>query len=382
MGATLKSVVAKTKAGVKMNLLTSKSDRVFLEKIESQVLQNKRISASDGIKLLQLTDPQSIEDVGSLADEFRKQKVQDTIVYANTLFIHPTNLCELSCQMCSFYAKPGWDKAWFLSPDKVMDKIKRHAPKQLNEIHVVGGLWRDCNLDYYEELFALIRDFDPTLHIKALTPVEYDFLAKLHNIKIETVFKKMISFGLNSLPGGGAEVLVEAIRKKIAYGKISSDEFLQIHRLVHRLGLSSNVTMLFGHLESEADLITHMIKIRNLQDETQGFTAFVPLKFGLENNALGKRKNRLFPKNTSLIYAVSRLMLDNIAHIKVLWNYIGIDQALKVLTQGGSDFSSTNMEEKVIQMAGGVEYKMDSAQMETMIRSLGRVPKQTHSGVV
>ena len=337
-----------------------------------------RMTADEGLKLLKLKDEEAIAEVCKLADEKRKEAVGDTVTFASTIMLYPTNLCELNCQFCSFYAKPGWNKAWFNTPEQVEAKIKPHVGK-LTEVHIVGGLWRDCNLDYYEELFTRIKQLDKTIHIKALTPVEYDFLAKLHNISIEEVFLRMISFGLDSLPGGGAEILNEEVRKKIAPGKISSDQFMQIHELAHKLGLKSNISMLFNHIETEEHIIEHLLRIRNLADKTGGFKTFVPLKFGEEDNALGKRKNRLNPKNLQLIFAVSRLMLDNVPNIKALWTYFGVEFALKALQCGANDFSSTNLEEKVIQMAGGVQIKMNVETMNELIRSIGRTPKLTNS---
>ncbi|MCH9611096.1 MAG: Aminodeoxyfutalosine synthase [Chlamydiales bacterium] len=337
-----------------------------------------RISADEGLRLLQLTDEDEIAEVCERADQRRFEQVGDVVTFASTLMLYPTNLCELNCQFCSFYAKPGWKKAWFNTPKQIEERIRPLVGK-LTEVHIVGGLWRDCNLDYYEELFGYIKALDPNIHIKALTPVEYDFLAKLHNISIEEVFRRMMSWGLDSLPGGGAEILVEEVRKKIAPGKITSDEFLAIHKLVHRLGLRSNISMLFNHVESDHDIITHLTKVRDLQDKTGGFKTFVPLKFGEEDNSLGKRKNRLKPKNLKLVYAVSRLMLDNIPNIKTLWTYLGVEFALETLRCGANDFSSTNLEEKVIQMAGGVQLEMNVETMSKLISSIGRVPKLTNS---
>jgi CofH subfamily radical SAM domain protein len=213
-----------------------------------------------------------------------------------------------------------------------------------------------------------------------LTPVEYDFLAKTHQIPIAEVFQRMMSWGLGSLPGGGAEILVEEIRKKIAPGKITSDEYLDIHRLAHQNGLRSNITMLFGHIEEPQDIITHLVKIRTLQDETAGFRTFVPLKYHVENNALGKRKERHKPKDIRRIYAVSRLMLDNIRNIKVLWNYVGIDEAVAMLRYGANDLSSTQTDEKIITMAGGIQVKMTEELLTTLISQAGRHPKKIHSG--
>ncbi len=352
----------------------------FLKTIEEKLQSHIRLSWEEGVALLKTTDPEEIASIAKMADTVRLQKVGNTVYFASTYFIHPTNLCELNCPFCSFYAKPGWERAWFQTPAQILEKLKTHLSKELTEVHVVGGLWRDCDLNYYQELFNGITSLAPHLHIKALTGVEYDFLAKLHGITVEEVLRRMRSWGLGSVPGGGAEILDEEIRKKIAPGKISTDEYLETHRIAHRIGLSSNISMLFNHIETEEHIATHLCKIRELQDETKGFKAFVPLKFGEENNPLGKRKNQLKKKEISLVYAVSRLMLDNIPHLKVLWNYLGVEEALRILQCGGNDLSSTNVEEKVIRMAGGVAIKMDILTMENLIRSIGRVPQLTHSG--
>jgi CofH subfamily radical SAM domain protein len=229
-------------------------------------------------------------------------------------------------------------------------------------------------------MFTKIKNIDPNLHIKALTPVEYDFLAKHHDIPIEEVFKRMVSWGLGSLPGGGAEVLAEKIRKQVAPQKISSDEYLAIHKLAHQLGIPSNITMLFGHVEDPEDLITHLSRVRELQDETQGFQTFIPLKYHDENNALGKRKARLKEKKLKRVYAVSRLMLDNIRNIKVLWNYVGVSEAQELLNWGANDFASTSKEERIIAMAGGVKMQMTREIIGDLIRDAGRIPKEIHSG--
>ncbi len=348
-----------------------------LRKIAEKTLHKERITPEEGLYLL---NSDEYENIRQLADLARQIKAGDIVYFASTLYIHPTNLCELSCPMCSFYAKPGWKTAWFLTPQQVEEKVRMFYPKGLTEIHVVGGLWRECNLDYYQEVFSRIKAIDNNLHIKALTPVEYDFLAKLHSISIEEVFERMIQWGLGSLPGGGAEILVEKIRKQVAPQKITSDEYLGIHKIAHQKGLPSNITMLFGHVEEPEDIITHLCKVRELQDETRGFQTFVPLKFHEENNALGKRKNRIKHKDLKKIYAVSRLMLDNIRNLKVLWNYVGPETAQEILKWGANDFASTSLEEKIILMAGGTQIRMTSETISQMILKAGRIPKQIHSG--
>ena len=348
-----------------------------LQAIAKKVVEGQRLTPEDGLTLFETEHDNAVAD---LADYARQVRVGDTVFYASTLYIHPTNLCELSCPMCSFYAKPGWDSAWFLTPQQIEEKVRRYHNEDLTEIHVVGGLWRECDMPYYQEMFTRIHEVDPKLHIKALTAVEYDFLAKHHNISIEEVFTRMMSWGLGSLPGGGAEVLVEKIRKQVAPQKITSDQFLDIHRRAHLLGLRSNITMLYGHVEDVEHLVAHMCRVRELQDETGGFQNFVPLTYHEENNALGKRKKRLKPKDPKRVHAVSRLMLDNIPNIKVLWNYLGVDLALDILQAGGNDLSSTNVEEKIIVMAGGMKVRMTPEKMDSLIHSIGREPKRIHSG--
>lgn len=348
-----------------------------MRRIAEKVIIGERLTPEEGLYLFQ-TDQE--EEVGLLADYARKKRVGDTVYYASTLYIHPTNLCELSCPMCSFYAKPGWESAWFQTPEQVENTVREHYAEGISEIHVVGGLWRDCNLPYYQEMFARIKSIDSNLHIKALTPVEYDFLARLHGISIDEVFEKMVSWGLGSLPGGGAEVLVEKIRKQVAPQKISSDEYLAIHKKAHLLGIRSNITMLFGHVEDPEDLITHLCKVRELQDQTNGFQTFIPLKYHEENNALGKRKARIKQKNTKRIYAISRLMLDNVRNLKVLWNYVGVSEAQDILNWGANDFASTSTEERIIAMAGGVKMKMTRELINQLICEAGRIPREIHSG--
>lgn len=348
-----------------------------LAPIAEKVLENRRLTPQEGLALLTSEHPEAVRE---LADYVRERRVGNIVYYASTLYIHPTNLCELSCPMCSFYAKPGWKTAWFTTPQQIEDKVRANLDKELTEIHFVGGLWRDCNLDYYKETFQRIKAIDPNLHIKALTPVEYDFLGKIHNISVEEVFDQMISWGLGSLPGGGAEILVEEIRKKVAPGKITSDRYLEIHKIAHQKGLRSNITMLFGHIEEPEDIITHLMRIRSLQDETGGFQTFVPLKYHEENNALGKRKDRLKPKDVRLVYAVSRLMLDNIRNVKVLWNYVGIDEAKEILRWGANDIAATSLDEKIITMAGGIQVVMTNEKLAEIIASGGCIPKKIHSG--
>jgi len=342
-----------------------------LASIAEKVLSNRRLTPQEGLFLLETPESEAVRE---MADFARQARVGDEVLFSTTLFIHPTNLCELSCPMCSYYAKPGWKSAWFLSPEDVENKVRKHPG--INEVHIVGGLWRDCDLNYYQDVFSRIKTVDPTIHIKALSPVEYDFLARHHNLSIEQVFEKMISFGLGSLPGGGAEILDEKIREVIAPGKISSNRYLEIHKIAHSIGLPSNITMLFGHIEELSDIVAHLCTVRDLQDETGGFGCFVPLKYHTENNALSKSCHKLKPKDINRIYAVSRLMLDNIDHLKVLWNYVGEKEAIEALSHGANDFGSAALEEKV----SGADKTLTYDTVSELIRALGRKPRHVHSG--
>lgn len=348
-----------------------------LKNMLPKVIARERLSSEEGLYLFTQAP---LEELRLLANFKRHQLVGERVLYATTLYIHPTNLCELSCPMCSFYAKPGWKSAWFLSPEDIESTIRENIHLGLSEIHVVGGLWKEANLDYYRDVFTRIKKIDPSLHIKALTPVEYDYLANLHGLEVIEVLRLMKEWGLGSLPGGGAEILVEEIRKQVAPQKITSDRYLEIHQIAHGLGIRSNITMLYGHVENPKDIITHFTRVRELQDKTGGFRTFVPLKYHLENNALGKRLARIKPKSNARIYATARLMLDNVPGIKVLWNYLGIDEALEILDGGGNDLGSTALDEKIIKMAGGIDVKMTPSGMENLILSRSRIPHACHSG--
>lgn len=347
--------------------------------LAKKVLQRERIASKEATMLLEYPDE---EPLRLLADARRQQIAGEMVYYTLTVYIHPTNLCELSCPMCSYYAKPGWSSAWFQTPKQAFEKIKPYLESGAQEVHIVGGLWKETDLPYYEELFSLIKAFRPSVHIKALTPVEYDFLASLHDISVQEVLERMVSFGLDSIPGGGAEILNEEVRRAIAPQKISSERFLEIHGIAHKIGLPTNITMLYGHIEENRHILEHLEKVRVQQDATGGFRTFIPLKYHVENNALGKRSKRLRPKNAFKVYAISRLMLDNIPDIKVLWNYLSPSDAQQALYWGVNDLGSTAFEEKIIKMAGGTELILQAQQLEEIAQGAGRPSQQIHSGHV
>jgi aminodeoxyfutalosine synthase len=342
-----------------------------LRSIAEKVVERQRLSPEDGLCLYYTPHLPYLQ---KLADFDRKQRVGDTVLYASTLYIYPTNLCELSCPMCSFYAKPGQPKAWFLTPEMVEERVRQALIDDLSEVHIVSGLCRDCTEDYYKEVFQRIRSLHSTLPIKALTAVEHTYLARLSNISLEECLKRLISWGLTSIPGGGAEILDDTLRKKIAPGKGTTAEFLEVHRTAHRLGIPSNITMLFDHIETPEHIISHLDVVRRFQDESGGIDTFVPLKYQPANNALARSVANTPRKDCHRVYAVSRLMLDNVHNIKVLWNYLGLEGAKELLMWGGNDLGSVTKEERVAIMAGGSTLHMTDSLLEQSIKDLGKIP--------
>lgn len=349
-----------------------KEAREIVRALFDKAISKERLSFEEGLFLLHAKESFEIEAIIQAADHLRKEKVGDSVSLPLTLYLYPTNLCELQCPLCSFYATANSPKAWEKSADELLEKLALYMPLGITEVHIVGGLWPTYNLEYYVDLFKKIRAHAPSIHIKALTAVEIDYLASLEGVSHKEIFLQLKEAGLDSMPGGGAEILVDAVRLKIAPKKIRSSSFLAIHKIAHQLQLRSNVTMLFNHIESEEDIISHLLSIRELQDETHGFNSFIPLRFGKENNALGKLPLRC--KKLELIYAVSRLMLDNFDHIKVLWHYLGFETGLKMMKAGASEFSTINLEEKVIAMAGGEQREIDLAYIQDQLRKIGRIP--------
>ncbi|EPP35445.1 radical SAM domain, CofH subfamily protein [Chlamydia ibidis] len=354
----------------------------WLKEVFFNFSSGHRLSNDDALRLLLLEDEKDQQALWSFADYIREQRVGNTVYFSSTLYLYPTNFCDFHCTFCSFYAKPGDPKGWLYSPDQLISMI-REIESPITETHIVAGCFPSCNLDYYVELFTKIKSYFPHIHIKALTAIEYAYLAQLHNMPVVDILRILKDAGLDSIPGGGADILVDEVRQLLSPGRLSSDEFLSIHKTAHQLGIPSNSTMLCYHRERPEDLVTHMEKLRTIQDETYGFKNFILLKFATENNVLGKRLSKFDGRHSippASIIAVARLFLDNFKNIKALWNYLGIDEALKLLSCGANDFSSTHIGEKVFQMASsGQSIKMDIEGMENLIRQKGRIPCLTNS---
>ncbi len=333
-----------------------------------------RLELADGVRLLETPD---LLAVGWLANRERERRHGARTFFNYNIRLEATNVCVASCLFCSFARlKPGDPGAYTLSLEEAWDKLRTRAHQPLTEIHVVNGLHPDLPFDYYEELLRGFKRIRPDIHLKCYTAVEIAFFADHYGMSDEQVLRQLMAAGLDSLPGGGAEIFAERVRKKIANdaNKCDADRYLAIHRLAHRLGMRSNVTMLYGHIETMAERVDHMLRARALQDETGGFQAFIPLAFHPDNNQMRKLPAPS-AADTLRVHAVARLMLDNIPHVKAFWIATGVDVAQTCLWFGADDLDGTVQEEKIYHMAGSrTPEAMTTREIERLIRAAGREP--------
>jgi aminodeoxyfutalosine synthase len=331
-----------------------------------------RLSADDGLRLFQCPD---LAVVGWLANRERERRHGRRTYYNFNLRLEATNVCVASCLFCSFARlKPGDPDAYTLSLDQVFDKLRQRVHQPLTEVHIVNGLHPDLPFDYYLDLLRGLKQIRPDIHLKCFTAVEIAFFADLYGMTEEVVLRRLMEAGLDSLPGGGAEIFAERVRRKIAHDKADADRYLAIHRLAHGLGLRSNVTMLYGHIERDEERIDHMLRARDLQDETGGFQAFIPLAFHPDHNQMRKLPAPT-ATDTLRVHAVARLMLDNIPHIKAFWIATGVEVAQLALWFGADDLDGTVQEEHIYHMAGSrTPEALSTADIAHLIRRAGREP--------
>ena len=345
-----------------------------IDLIRSQVLSGKRLTAEEGEFLFSYPDLLSI---CQLAHQVRLAQHGTTTYFNWNLHLNSTNVCEASCLFCSFARlKTGMPQAYTMNVDDARRWIKERYRPGMTEIHIVNGLNPDLDFDYYPSLLRMIRDEFPALHIKAFTAVEIHYFAQKYSMTYDAVLKVLRESGLGSMPGGGAEIFAERVRRKICRDKASAEEWLGVHRAAHLQGLKSNCTMLYGTIETPAERIDHMVRLRELQDETGGFQVFIPLAFHNEGN----RMERL-PAPTAVddlrVIAISRLMLDNIPHIKAYWVMLGVKTAQTALLCGANDIDGTVTEEKIYHMAGSHSPDaLDLSEIQHIIRAAGLTPQE------
>jgi aminodeoxyfutalosine synthase len=344
-----------------------------IEHIAEKIRAGERLTDDDALFLF---DHPDLIAVGELAAAANERRNGGKVFFNVNRHINHTNICVNRCKFCAFSKTADEPGAYCYDMDEIRNRALEAAAQGATEIHIVGGLHPDLPFEFYLEMLATVRAASPKLHVKAFTAVEIEYLARLSGLSIAGVLERLKDAGLGSLPGGGAEILGKAVRDRLCPEKISGEEWLAVMREVHRAGLKSNATMLYGHIETYSDRVDHMRRLRELQDETGGFQVFIPLAFQKENNPLGHLKNPLSSGVDDLkTLAVSRLYLDNFANIKAYWVMLGEKIAQTALCFGVNDLDGTVVEEKIGHDAGASSPQtMAKEDIVAMIRKAGRIP--------
>jgi len=331
-----------------------------------------RLSFDEGLRLFECPD---LLALGWLANREREKRHGARTYYNFNIRLEATNVCVASCLFCSFARlRPGDAGSYTMSLEQVWDKLRARAHQPLTEVHVVNGLHPDLPFDYYLEMLRGLKRIRPDVHLKCFTAVEIAFFADLYGRTDEQVLRELMDAGLDSLPGGGAEIFAERVRRKICHDKCGADRYLEIHRTAHRLGMRSNITMLYGHIETAAERVDHMLRVRALQDDTGSVQAFIPLAFHPDNNQMRKLPAPT-AADTLRVLAVSRLVLDNVPHVKAFWIATGVEVAQTALWFGVDDLDGTVQEEKIYHMAGArTPEALNTSDIRRLIRRAGREP--------
>jgi aminodeoxyfutalosine synthase len=353
-------------------LLNNINDKELLS-ISKKVSDNTRLNPEEGLILFKRAD---LPLLGLLAGIARRRHNQNLAYFNRNFHIEPTNKCIYNCRFCSYHKSPKDPESWEYSIDEMLNIVKKFDNKEVTEVHIVGGVHPDHDLHYYGSLISKIKEHRPSLHIKAFSAIELDYMIKKAGYNIEEGLKLLKEYGLDSIPGGGAEIFDEDLREKICDEKTSSDLWLTIHETAHRLGIPSNATMLYGHIENYHHRIDHLERLRLLQDRTDGFKAFIPLKYKKQNNKLS------YSGEVNILedlrnYAVSRIYLDNFSHIKAYWPMNGKEVAQLSLSFGADDMDGTiDDTTKIYSMAGSKEENpaISTEEICLLIREAGFVP--------
>jgi aminodeoxyfutalosine synthase len=342
--------------------------------IASKIENRQRISQEEGLMLF---EKGSLAMLGTMANFIRERAHGHNTYFNRNFHIEPTNVCVFSCKFCSYsklYSKR--EEGWELSIDQMLDKVKAYDGQPITEVHIVGGVHPKMDIYFFEELIKKIRAHRPGLHIKGFTAVELDYMFRKAKLSRTDGMKLLHEAGLDSLPGGGAEIFDPVVREQICADKVDAEGWLDIHAIAHRLGMHTNATMLYGHVESYEHRIDHMERLRNLQDETKGFNTFIPLKFRNFDNEMSH-----IPEVSSIedmkLYAIARIYMDNFPHIKAYWPMLGREQAQLTLSFGVNDLDGTiDDSTKIYSMAGSEEQNptLTTDELVGLIKQVGRNP--------
>lgn len=342
-----------------------------LATIRAKVEAGERLTFEDGLTLEGSSD---LLAIGAMANLVRERYNGQFGYYNVNTHINPTNVCVYKCDFCAFRADLNDPRAYVMDRAKILERAGAAHDRGATELHIVGGLHHKLPFGYYVDIVRWIKDAYPEIHIKAYTGVEIEFFAKIARLSIREVLERLIDAGLGSLPGGGAEIFHPEVREQVCGAKASTETWLEVHRTAHRLGLHSNATMLYGHIDKAHHRIDHLVRLRELQDETGGFQTFIPLAFHPDNSRMDE-----IPKPSSLMdlktMAISRLMLDNFPHIKAYWVMLGIKTAQVALSFGADDIDGTIVHETIYHEAGAeTPQEMSVADIRRLIAEAGRVP--------
>jgi aminodeoxyfutalosine synthase len=352
----------------------------LLSHLEAKLAKKERLTPEEGLFLYQEAPLPWLKAQASLV---RREKHGEEAYYNRNIHFEPTNLCVYACKFCAFYRPPkstAAEGAWDYSFEDLKSKLDGYPIGSITEIHVTGGVHPDRGVEYGEALCAFIKSARPELHLKAFTAVEIAYFAKKSHLTLREALERLKRAGLDSIPGGGAEIFDPEIRKVIAGGKAPAHAWLEVHEAAHQLGLFSNATMLYGHVESYAHRVDHMLRLRDVQDRTGGFKSFIPLRYRNESNALS-RLEEVSPEEDLRNYAVARLFLDNIPHLKAYWAMLGLDLATEALDYGVDDLDGTvDDTTRIYSMAGGPSHPTASVgHLEEAIASKKRIPVERNS---
>ncbi|MGE5406835.1 MAG: aminofutalosine synthase MqnE [Methanosarcina sp.] len=356
-----------------INYIDSKEIKIIAEKI----FCNNRIDPEEGLLLYKEAD---LALLGILASAVRRRKNGNKVFYNHNFHIEPTNKCVYNCRFCSYHKHEGDPESWEYSHEEMLDIVRKFDNKPVTEVHIVGGVHPSYDLSYWAALIKMIKTHRPSIHLKAFSAIELDYMFGKSGYSAEEGFNILKAAGLDSIPGGGAEIFDEELRKTICPEKASSARWIQIHEAAHNAGIPSNATMLYGHIETYMHRIDHMERLRQLQDRTRGFNAFIPLKYRKENNSMS------YLGEVSLLedlrnYAMSRIYLDNFPHIKAYWPMIGKEGAQLSISFGADDMDGTiDDTTRIYSMAGSDKNPaMSTSELCSMIKQAGYSPVERDS---
>ncbi len=351
-----------------MSLSTAPRD---LAPIIEKVNAGERLTLEDGLALYNSPD---LLTIAQLANQVNLSKNGSKVYFIQNMYINPTNVCEARCAFCGFRRDPGEEGAYTMSPEELLEYVGERFTENIREFHIVGGHNHTVPFDYYLDIISTLKKHYPQVTIKAYTAAEIEFFARMTGRSMEAVLRELMDAGLDTLPGGGAEILTERYRAKMSPDKASTDQWLECHRIAHSLGIKTHVTMLYGTIETLEERLIHMIRVRELQDETGGFMVFIPLA------VQPRKKSASIKRRTSAMddlktIAISRLMLDNFPHIKSYWINIGTQLTQLSMHYGASDIHGTLVEERISHSVGALtQTALTRDELVWLIKGANRIP--------